>query len=186
MPRRNLFVIDHLLSTAHGYPPGTLTGGINPFAGHIHGQARTLDLSDPAAFVPPFGTCPYCRAEVVSRDPDKGGQDKCERGHIYPAHMTVPPAAPDSDGDASATDAPAKPAPESALWEGFAPPDDTADTNVDADTTFAGVPPSNVVSEATAASAATATIATADSADPQLRTRNHHSAKRDRRLQRRS
>jgi hypothetical protein len=120
MPRRNLFVVDHALSVAHGYPAGTITGGINPFANHIHGAARTIDPTDPAAFKPPFGTCPYCRAEVVSRDPNKGVQDKCKTGHIYPSHMTIFPA------DAAADEGPGKPAPPEALWEGFVPPDETA------------------------------------------------------------
>lgn len=40
------------------------------------------------------GRCPYCRAEVVSRERRPDGNDTCAQGHCYPSRLTVPPDAP--------------------------------------------------------------------------------------------
>lgn len=37
----------------------------------------------------PLGKCPYCNSNVVSRERRLGGNDRCERGHVFPSNLSV-------------------------------------------------------------------------------------------------
>lgn len=37
----------------------------------------------------PYGYCPYCNSKGVSRERSPNGNDRCERGHVYPSRKAV-------------------------------------------------------------------------------------------------
>lgn len=59
----------------------------------------------------PYGTCPHCSSPVVTRERRPGGNDECQKGHVYPSAATITEAAsqaadtPDDGGSAVDTNA---------------------------------------------------------------------------------